>query len=145
MAPKKPSSTTQSFWTTLPGLITAIATLLTAAAGFIVALPHVVRASATSSAIPIDGFRNKTVLEKARYTVLDGSTEIDLLVEDVKVGQRQVFLQIGLRGEKTTPVQLGINDPRLVTVGAKTYEATVHDLADVLLTPDTAQLSLVRR
>ena len=140
------SAKAPTFWTTLPGIFTAAAGLITALTAAATAIYPIIQKNSAESGTPaITEFSKKTVLEGAKYKVSDGSAQITVSVDDIKVQRNILFLSVATGTDSPKSFQVTPSEPKAVVVGATEYLFSVHDFADVIVGADTAQLSIARK
>jgi len=141
--PPQPEESKLSFWSTLPGIITAIggtATALAAAATTI--YPMVQPWLLGTGVIQLKDFSKRIVLEGGAYTVETPTGLVSLIIDDIKVVRRMVFLRIGPKGEAGRAVELRPEAEQAIVIGTREYSLRVHDFADVAFGADTALITI---
>ena len=133
----------KSFWSTVPGVLTGLAAVITATGGFATTVYPLIQAKFDGpDVVSIKDFAKRTVLEGGKYKIRDREAVLWLSVDDIKVGPRVVLLTLGLQGEKEgKALRLEPGAGLAAVVGSREYTLVVHELADVTFGADTAQIT----
>ena len=139
-APKKKSGTS-SFWKTLPGILTAVAGLVTALGGLYAVLSRPPVETPTQP-IALRDFVQKGVVERSVYKVREGVHDFSVTVVDVKAKKGILKLTVTPTSGIGANASLQIGRPEKVTVGQHRYSLEVHGFTDLKDGKDVASLTI---
>lgn len=137
-----PGTSTGSFWTTLPGILTALATLIAAVAGAWVSLqPPSDPSSPVRTEVSIADFVRKSVPEQAEYSVRDGALTFTLIIHEVKGKKGAVVFSAGT-ASGSPRYTVKNSEQVVIPVGGRDYTFSVQEINDREDNQDQAVISI---
>lgn len=130
-----------SFWSSLPGVLTAGALLLGAITGLVqIVIPLITRPQPIDA--PLSEFASKVVLERATYSIRDDAQVLQLAVVDIRARKRVLTISVASSAHQGVTLSLVEGAPQSFSVGTRTYTAEVLGFEDRKDGQDLATLRL---